>query len=68
MGGKIGRKQVQESAAAAAHTVLMLAASEVALTVLGCRAAELMAALIEERVAQQMIGSKALLSFRIAFL
>lgn len=38
MGGRIGRKQVQESAAAAVHMVLMLAASEVALMVQGCRA------------------------------
>ena len=38
MGGMIGRKQVQESAAAAVHMVLMLAASEVALMVQGCRA------------------------------
>ena len=67
IGERIGRKQVQKSAVGAADMVLILAASEAALTVLGYRAAELMAALMEERVAQQTIGSKALLSFRIAF-
>ena len=69
-GCEIRRKQVQESAAAAADMVLMLAASEVALLVLGCRAVELKAALIpalmEERVAEQAIDSKPLSSFQIA--
>ena len=43
MGGMIGLQQVQESAAVAAKSALMLAASEVALMVLGFIAAELMA-------------------------
>ena len=46
---------MQESAAAAAHiVVLMLAGCEVALMVLGCIAAELMVALMEERVEELM--------------
>ena len=51
--------------------VLMLAASEVDLLVLGCRAAELKAALIpalmEERVAEEAIIQKLYQAFKLPF-